>query len=535
MFSQTLRVRQILDALTPSEKKTLKGLLPEMDTNPPALETQSYPSMLLSQLPKGDAYSALGFIAEELVGTPSATITVDALVTRSKRFGLSAEGEAKVRKSKTTQPFLDALISTRKAIEKVLKKETPLVYEVEVRHESVSGHPDMYNKTQVFEVKLTGMLKDNWLSFLFQVFAYGALMPDVTELYLVLPLQRCLWKAELRHWRTRTAYRDLLNNKAKTLLTSQPKDEMALLSKMMASLGLQLRVVGDLGDDVNLPASLTTAVCPSECSGGVCDMHPIGSHIGKKKTLKETVATIVDASRPYQIFLSGPTNSKMKFDLADCAAAKAIIQARKLKIFVHAQYLINLSSTGEKSKPKKAGEETKEDEENNKKWHTDLLKKNLQIANAMGALGVVVHVGKSTKQKVDDAIALQTAAIEECLTAATKECPLLLETPAGQGTEVLTKMKDFLDYVAAFKDERLRACIDTCHVFAAGSNPLEYVQTAIKDYPTMLKLIHYNDSNGICGSCVDRHAYVGTGHIGLETMKKIAALADSHKIPMVIE
>lgn len=61
----------------------------------------------------------------------------------------------------------------------------------------------------------------------------------------------------------------------------------------------------------------------------------------------------------------------------------------------------------------------------------------------------------------------------ECLPLATKECPLLLETPAGQGTETLKAMKDFIEFVAEIADERLRICLDTCHVFACGHKPKE--------------------------------------------------------------
>ena len=139
----TLRVRQILDGLSPSEKKVLKKLLPEANLSVPDLETRPYPSMLLSSLPKGEAYSALGLIAEALLRMPWQEINVETLVALSKPFGLTAEGEAKVRKSTTTQPFLNSLISTRKGIEKVLDTSSTLLYEEEVRDEFVSGHPDM--------------------------------------------------------------------------------------------------------------------------------------------------------------------------------------------------------------------------------------------------------------------------------------------------------------------------------------------------------------------------------------------------------
>jgi deoxyribonuclease-4 len=80
----------------------------------------------------------------------------------------------------------------------------------------------------------------------------------------------------------------------------------------------------------------------------------------------------------------------------------------------------------------------------------------------------------------------------------------------------------------------LRVCLDTCHVFACGHKPLEYIESLLKT-PGLVKLIHYNDSATPCGSCVDRHAYMGTGHIRMDGMKAIAELCGKHDLPMVIE
>jgi deoxyribonuclease-4 len=51
----------------------------------------------------------------------------------------------------------------------------------------------------------------------------------------------------------------------------------------------------------------------------------------------------------------------------------------------------------------------------------------------------------------------------------------------------------------------------------------------------LLKLVHYNDSLEACGSCLDRHAFMGSGHIGLEGMIAIAELCSSAGVPMLTE
>ena len=153
----------------------------------------------------------------------------------------------------------------------------------------------------------------------------------------------------------------------------------------------------------------------------------------------------------------------------------------------------------------------------------------------IGARGVVVHVGKSTTQEMGAAMATMKANMLEAMEHATATCPVLLETPAGQGTEVLRTWAEFAGFVADIGDPRLRICIDTCHVFACGHAPLTYLQQMTEKHPGFTKLIHFNDSATACGSCLDRHAAIGQGHIGYETMAEIAMHATMAGLPMVVE
>lgn len=478
----TLRVRQILDSMDSVKKAELRKLLPARIPLPEC-ETQRYPSGLLGALPKDESYAYLGHIAERLLRLPAAEIHLESLIriTRELLPTWTADAEKKVRKSKTTQPFLDSVLATRREMEKVLRiteAEGPLKFEEVVTNGSVEGHPDIYNKTQVFEVKLTGMLKQNWTSFLLQVFAYGALMPGVTDLYLVLPLQKMTWHMDIRSWVNRAAFLAALTKWSTHQQTAGAENIM----KAMLLYGL----------------------------------YKIGSHVGKQKQLLSTVAALGDYSRPYQIFLSGPQTSVMKVADDDIAATLGFITKSNAKIYVHSQYIINLCAKSDDN------------------WHTQLLIRNLQITRAFGGRGVVVHVGKSVKAAVSEALEAMRGSIQSVLEHATADCPLLLETPAGQGTEMLTNMKEFLDFVESFKDTRLRICVDTCHVFACGVQPIDYIQSALQR-PGLLKLIHFNDSLGVCGSRVDRHATCGTGHIGMDKMTEVAATCSKAGLPMVVE
>lgn len=484
----TLRVRSILQNLNSVQTADLKKLLPSK-LKMPTGETHRYPNAIMSVFPSDQSYSLLGFLAEHLLRLPSTDIHMDSLCKEIKcLIPLTPAQEKKIRDSKTTQPFLDCLVNTRKQLETVLRSTTaegPLKFEEVIKNGHVEGHPDIYNNTQVFEVKLTGMLKQNWSSFLFQLFAYGALLPSVTDLYLVLPLQQTVWHADIRSWGKRAEYLKFLSS------WSAEEQTAGLQNQIMAMM--------------------------------LCATHNIGCHIGKQKTLKQTILQLPDFSKPHQIFLSGPQSSHMNITDADLAEGLATVEQNGAKIYIHAQYIINLSSVSQKER-----EEGKDD------WATQLLIKNLQYGKAMGAKGVVVHVGKSVKNSIKEAVENMRCALHLAKEHASVDCPILLETPAGQGTELLTDSKEFLDFVESFNDPRIRMCLDTCHVFACGHKPLAYIHVALTR-PGLLKLIHYNDSLGDCGSCVDRHAFIGRGKIGFQTMEKIADLCTKNNLPMIIE
>ena len=489
------RVRYILEHMDSQKRAELKKLLPS-NTKLPEFSPAKIPSGIISALPKEECYSILGIVAEEMLRLPSRDIDLEGLLSVLTLHAPSLD-EGKVKRSTTTQPFVDCLIETRKKMEAVIKaNEGEMKYEEEVTGDCVEGHPDMWNKTQIFEVKCSGELNNPikksslWTSFVFQLFAYGSLRKEATDLYLVLPLQKEVIHYDIRKWEQRTAFRDFLSNWSKQEQT------------------------------VGVANSLMASVLIHQCG--------IGCHTSKAKSLYETVLGIQDRTKPYQIFIGNPQQYSVNVKLEDCKKANDLIQQTKQQIFVHSPYLINLSTP--ESDPKG-------------KLGLDCLCNSLDCAKAAGFKGVVVHVGKSTTQSISQAMETMRSNITKAIEHASVSCPLLLETPAGQGTELLTGREEFLDFVESFKDQRLRACIDTCHVFACcnpvdpakkGHNPLTYIEEALKR-SNLVKLIHFNDSSEKCGACKDRHAFMGTGHIGLEQMTKIAYLCKTNNLPMVIE
>lgn len=492
-MTDVVRIRSLLSSMTTQERTKLKKLLPKTAHKAPdALEASTkYPSIMISVLPDGEGYGLLGHIAEHMLRMPAAACNIESLlfVTREYWPDLDETGEAKIRKSKTIPPFLEAVKDTRKQLKALFGDADP-IFEPEIEVAHVQGHPDIVcyggaaagagagasSKTQVFEIKLAGQPTKDWLSYVFQVFGYAALLPDTKQVHLVFPLHKFIWTHDVSDWTGRADYLGLLETVATRLIT------------------------------VSRPALIQAAALQ--------DKYKIGSHVQKRSTLATTLVDL-DPTKPWQIFLGNPSSTRISVKDADLTLAAKWVDSHKASIYVHSPYLINLSSTDD--------------------YVVQCLKDCLDASVIAGFKGVVVHVGKSVKLEPSVAIENMRTNLLAALPSATPSCPILLETPAGQGTETLTTYEEFIGFVQSINDVRLRICIDTCHCFASGCCPHVYVEKCLKECPELLHLIHFNDSETECGSCLDRHAAIGTGHIGMETLTAIAELASVAEIPCLVE
>jgi deoxyribonuclease-4 len=263
--------------------------------------------------------------------------------------------------------------------------------------------------------------------------------------------------------------------------------------------------------------------------------HPrVGFHCGTghgaRGTTFPSFLTALKASVPgfsaAQIFASSPKS------FAHCvwtAETKAAIRAKvaelDIALFIHAPYIINPSA-----------EDTAV---------VEALMVNLLTAGAeMGASGVVFHVGKSLKTSEAEGIVRMQGFMDRVLTAV-KGRPaarLLLETCAGQGTEVARHLAVFGAVVREAVDKHgpaaVGACLDTCHVWAAGYRMEELPAIVTEQLGwEHLGLIHLNDSEGDCGCEADRHAAIGAGKIGATALGEFCASvgAVAPDVPFVFE
>ncbi len=168
----------------------------------------------------------------------------------------------------------------------------------------------------------------------------------------------------------------------------------------------------------------------------------------------------------------------------------------------------------------------------------------LQRAEALGLIGVVMHPGSFVKSSEEEGLAKIVQAIDK----AHRQTPdfktqILLETTAGQGTNLGHRF-EHLGYIfdEVAEPERLGVCVDTCHIFAAGypiSKPADYKKT-MAEFESIIgtnriRAFHLNDSKKEFGSRVDRHEKIGERYLGLEPFRNLLNDRRFAKVPMYME
>ncbi|MDO4587736.1 MAG: deoxyribonuclease IV [Planctomycetia bacterium] len=206
---------------------------------------------------------------------------------------------------------------------------------------------------------------------------------------------------------------------------------------------------------------------------------------------------------------------------------KAIETTGIVTPLIHDSYLINLAS------PKS------ELFEKSLNAFSDELKR----AAKLNVDWVVMHPGSYTEDTENNGLSRIAKALNDILADVTLPVGVLLETTAGQGTNLGWKFEHLAEIIAKSScPERLAVCFDTCHAFAAGydfRSEKTYDETFTKFDDIIglekLRAFHLNDSVKDLGCRVDRHAHIGWGKIGQEAFSYILNDPRFYELPMYLE
>ena len=260
-----------------------------------------------------------------------------------------------------------------------------------------------------------------------------------------------------------------------------------------------------------------------------------GAHLSIKNNLLKLIDYIQSIhGNMLQIFISNPVAVKLKINnniINDANNIKNKLLINDVKLVIHLPYTLNISKQFDINS-----------------WWIQSIIEHLEVSELIGSIGCVIHVGKSLTLSEYDSLNNMEKTLKYIVSYLKKKNMLthiILETAAGQGTELISEIDDFINFYNRFTEdekEYLRLCIDTCHIFVAGYDisKKSYVKEFFNKINTLIgiryiDLIHLNDSKKICGSCVDRHENLGMGYIGKSGLKEFIRYAFLYRIPIILE
>ena len=257
----------------------------------------------------------------------------------------------------------------------------------------------------------------------------------------------------------------------------------------------------------------------------------IGSHVGMAG--KEMFLASVKEAESYganvlMLYTGAPQNTRRKEikDLNIEAGWAYAKQAGIREIVVHAPYIINLANT---VKP-----ETFE-------LAVQFLEKEIRRTAAMRSHILVLHPGSALDAGAEAGIAQTVRGLNMVLDENEDEVFIALETMAGKGSEIGRTFEEIKAiYDGVNKKERLRVCFDTCHVNDAGYDLVHDYDGVFKHFDQVIGLdqlavFHINDSLNPLRAHKDRHANIGQGTIGFETLHRLVHDPRFMEIPKILE
>jgi deoxyribonuclease-4 len=233
-------------------------------------------------------------------------------------------------------------------------------------------------------------------------------------------------------------------------------------------------------------------------------------------------------ARAFQYFPKNPRSLSVKaFDRRDAAACRDFSREHRLLSIAHAPYPTNLSV----------------DDPDLYTATVKSVQNDLQIAEACGSIGVVVHFGQYKGDSADPlhGYRVMIRMINEILDGWKGEALLLLENNAGQGGRMGTTLEELTQVRSLLASPaQVGFCLDTCHAFASGIwQGDDWPDVAKKarslQYFAHLRAIHLNDSVYPSGSFRDRHANIGRGRIGQAALLSLLQTPEFAGLPIVLE
>lgn len=256
-------------------------------------------------------------------------------------------------------------------------------------------------------------------------------------------------------------------------------------------------------------------------------MFKIGCHLsasgGYLKMGKEALKI---GANTFQFFTRNPRGGAAKaIDEGDVKAFLDLAADNGIDVILaHAPYTMNLCSADEKIRV----------------FAKNMLEDDLHRMEYTPGNLYNFHPGSHVSQGVERGIEFICAALNETLFDG-MTTTVLLETMAGKGSEIGSKFEELREIIdRTEKSEHLGVCLDTCHVFDAGYDIKDSIETVLEEFDRVLgisrlRAVHINDSKNPFCSHKDRHEKIGMGSLGTECFERIINHSALRDLPFFLE
>lgn len=257
----------------------------------------------------------------------------------------------------------------------------------------------------------------------------------------------------------------------------------------------------------------------------------LGCHVGmagKDMFLASAREAASYGANVFMLYTGAPQNTRRKeiFELNIDAGWEYAHEHGINEIVVHAPYIINLANT---VKP-----ETYE-------LAVEFLEKEIVRTAAMKSRILVLHPGSHVNAGEQAGIAQIVKGLNTVLNQNNDDVFIALETMAGKGSEIGRSFEELKAiYDGVDRKERLRVCFDTCHVNDAGYDIVNHYDEVFAEFDRVIGLeqiavFHVNDSLNPLGAHKDRHANIGKGTIGYDTLHRLVHDETFVNVPKILE
>lgn len=228
----------------------------------------------------------------------------------------------------------------------------------------------------------------------------------------------------------------------------------------------------------------------------------------------------------FAFFTRNPRGGKAKeIDPEDAAALREILEVNGFgKLVAHAPYTLNPCSATEKTR----------------EFARMAMREDLERMEYLPGNYYNFHPGSHVGQGADAGIAMITGLLNEVMKPE-QTTTVLLETMAGKGSEVGGTFEEIARIIEGVElKDKIGVCLDTCHVSDGGYDIVSDLDGVLAEFDRVigldkLKALHINDSKNPLGAHKDRHACIGEGFLGVDTITAVIGHPKLAGLPCILE